>query len=118
MTYIVTEQGLKYKDIVMGAGTEAHKRSHVEVHYTGWLQNEDGSKGEKFDSSHDRNEALAFPLGMNYVIPGWEMGLVGMKEGGQRELIIPPRLGYGAQGIGGVIPPNATLIFEVELIKA
>jgi len=118
MTHILTEKGLKYKDITVGGGIEAHKHANVEVHYTGWLQNEDGSKGDKFDSSRDRNEALSFPLGANYVIPGWEMGLIGMKEGGHRELIIPPTLAYGAQGIGGVIPPNATLIFEVELVKA
>ena len=118
MTYTVTEQGLKYKDITVGTGTEAQKRSNVEVHYTGWLQNEDGSKGEKFDSSRDRNETLTFPLGVGYVIPGWEIGLVGMKEGGHRELIIPHTLGYGAHGAGGVIPPFATLIFDVELVKA
>lgn len=118
MTYTTTEKGLKYKDIAIGSGTEAHKRSVVEVHYTGWLQNTDGSKGEKFDSSRDRDETLAFPLGVGYVIPGWEMGLIGMKVGGNRELIIPPVLAYGEQGIGGVIPPNATLIFDVELVKA
>ena len=117
MSYIENEQGLKYKDTTVGTGAEAHKRAVVAVHYTGWLQNADGSVGDKFDSSRDRNEPLNFPLGVNYVIPGWEMGILGMKVGGVRELVIPPSLGYGAMGAGGVIPPNATLIFEVELLE-
>jgi FKBP-type peptidyl-prolyl cis-trans isomerase FkpA len=118
MTYIVAEKGLKYKDITVGTGTEAHKRSVVTVHYTGWLQNADGSQGEKFDSSKDHGETFAFPMGVGYVISGWDMGVVGMKVGGVRQLVIPPELGYGAVGAGDVIPPNATLIFDVELIKA
>ena len=118
MSYTETERGLKYKDNNVGTGTEAHKNSVVCVHYTGWLQNKDGSVGSKFDSSRDRNEPLTFPMGVNYVISGWEMGLRGMKEGGVRTLIIPPMLAYGATGAGDVIPPNSTLIFEVELIEA
>ncbi len=118
MSYILTDNGLKYKDITVGTGQEAHSKSVVSVHYTGWLQNEDGSTGEKFDSSKDRDEHFTFPMGVGYVISGWDMGLRGMKEGGVRTLIIPPELGYGSVGAGGVIPPNSTLIFEVELIKA
>lgn len=118
MTYTTSQEGLKYKDITLGTGPEAHDRSIVVVHYTGWLQNEDGSKGKKFDSSRDHNETLAFPMGVGYVIPGWEMGLLGMREGGVRELVIPSTLAYGAQGFGDVIPPFSTLIFEVELLEA
>ncbi len=118
MTYIVTEKGLKYKDLTVGTGLEAHKRSIAVVHYTGWLLNEDGSKGKQFDSSRDRNQTLAFPMGVGYVIPGWEIGILGMKEGGIRELIIPPMLAYGPKGAGELIPPHATLIFEVELVEA
>jgi FKBP-type peptidyl-prolyl cis-trans isomerase FkpA len=117
MSYTENVQGLKYKDTTVGTGAEAQKRAVVTVHYTGWLQNADGSVGKKFDSSKDRNEPLNFPLGVNYVIPGWEMGILGMKVGGVRELVIPPSLGYGEMGAGGVIPPNATLIFEVELLE-
>ena len=117
MSYIVTEQGLRYKDITIGSGKEIHKRAIVNVHYTGWLQNEDGSIGKKFDSSRDRVGHFTFPMGVSYVIPGWELGMMGMKEGGIRKLIIPPALAYGAVGAGGVIPPNATLIFEIELIN-
>lgn len=98
-------------DIKVGEGTEAKKGSHVIVHYTGWLEN-----GQKFDSSKDRNEPFDFPLGAGYVIKGWDQGVVGMKVGGVRKLTIPASLGYGARGAGGVIPPNATLIFEVELL--
>lgn len=117
MSYIVTEQGLRYKDITVGSGKEIHKRAIVDVHYTGWLQNEDGSVGKKFDSSRDRDDSFTFPMGVSYVISGWELGMEGMKEGGVRELIIPPALAYGTAGAGGVIPPNATLIFEIELIS-
>ncbi len=117
MSYLEIEKGLKYKDNTVGNGLETHKRSVVSVHYTGWLQNEDGTVGSKFDSSRDRNEPLTFPMGVNYVIPGWEMGLIGMKVGGIRTLVIPPMLAYGAVGAGDVIPPNSTLIFEVELMQ-
>ena len=118
MSYIENEKGLKYRDLVVGEGKPADRRSIVVVHYTGWLQNEDGSQGKQFDSSKDRDQPFAFPMGVNYVIPGWEMGIVGMKEGGKRELIIPPLLAYGPVGAGDVIPPDATLIFHVELIEA
>jgi FKBP-type peptidyl-prolyl cis-trans isomerase FkpA len=91
--------------------------NYVTVHYTGWLQNDDGSVGAKFDSSKDRNDPFQFPLGAGHVIRGWDEGVQGMKVGGARRLIIPASLGYGARGAGGVIPPNATLIFDVELLN-
>lgn len=101
------------EDISTGEGTEVTGRGQtVSVHYTGWL--EDGSK---FDSSKDRNQAFSFPVEAGYVIKGWDQGVIGMKEGGTRKLTIPPELGYGAAGAGGVIPPNATLIFEIELLE-
>jgi len=107
--------GLKYTDTKVGTGTEATKGHKVSVHYTGWLYN-NGAKGAKFDSSVDRGEPFAFALGAGQVIRGWDEGVDGMKIGGKRTLIIPPELGYGARGAGGVIPPNATLMFDVELL--
>jgi FKBP-type peptidyl-prolyl cis-trans isomerase FkpA len=111
-----TKSGLKYVDSTVGAGDVAMKGNTVTVHYTGWLYM-DGKRGAKFDSSVDRKEPFMFKLGARMVIPGWDEGVEGMKVGGKRELIIPPDLGYGARGAGGVIPPNATLDFEVELLK-
>jgi FKBP-type peptidyl-prolyl cis-trans isomerase FkpA len=108
--------GLKYTDTVVGTGAEAKRGEKVTVHYTGWLYN-NGQKGKKFDSSLDRNEPFSFNLGGGEVIPGWDQGVAGMKIGGKRTLIIPANLAYGARGAGGVIPPNATLMFDVELLK-
>ena len=105
-------------DTKVGEGEEAHAGHSVTVHYTGWLfdKNAPESKGTKFDSSRDRDEPFDFQLGMGEVITGWDEGVQGMKVGGQRTLVIPPEMGYGRQGAGGVIPPNATLVFEVELL--
>ena len=111
-----TDSGLQYEDLVVGTGAEASAGHQVTVHYTGWLQNPDASAGTKFDSSVDRHEPFVFPLGAGHVIRGWDEGVAGMRVGGKRKLIIPPTLGYGARGAGGVIPPNATLIFDVELL--
>ncbi len=102
---------LQVEDMVVGTGAEAIKGKLVSVHYTGWL-----TDGKKFDSSKDRGQPFQFPLGRGHVIPGWDQGVEGMKVGGKRKLTIPPELGYGAQGAGGVIPGNATLVFEVELL--
>lgn len=110
-----TPSGLQFTDSVEGDGDEAKSGQFVTVHYTGWLY-EDGTQGAKFDSSRDRNDPFEFSLGAGMVIKGWDEGVQGMKIGGQRTLIIPPELGYGARGAGGVIPPNATLKFDVELI--
>ena len=107
MAFTTTASGLQY---------EATKGQQVTVHYTGWLYN-DGAQGAKFDSSRDRSDSFAFGLGAGMVIKGWDEGVQGMKVGGQRTLIIPAALGYGARGAGGVIPPNATLKFDVELLK-
>ena len=115
MTMTTTPSGLQYEDTTIGAGTEAQAGQHVSVHYTGWLYN-DGVKGAKFDSSKDRNDPFGFGLGGGQVIRGWDEGVQGMKVGGTRVLVIPAALGYGARGAGGVIPPNATLLFEVELL--
>ena len=111
-----TATGLQYTDQKIGSGVSAKAGTKVTVHYTGWLQNPDGTAGKKFDSSKDRNDPFQFPLGGGNVIQGWDQGVQGMKVGGVRRLIIPAALGYGARGAGGVIPPNATLIFEVELL--
>jgi len=116
MAIVTTPSGLQYDDVKVGDGAEAKAGQNVTVHYTGWLQNDDGSKGSKFDSSKDRNDPFEFALGAGMVIRGWDEGVQGMKIGGTRVLTIPADLGYGARGAGGVIPPNATLIFEVELL--
>ena len=109
--------GLIIEDITVGSGAEAVSGKHIKVHYTGWLFN-DGKQGAKFDSSKDRGQPFDFPLGAGHVIKGWDEGFAGMKVGGVRKLTIPPEMGYGARGAGGVIPPNATLLFEVELLGA
>ena len=111
-----TASGLRYRDEKVGSGVKAEKGKIVVVHYTGWLD-EGGKPGKKFDSSRDRNEPFDFPLGMGRVISGWDEGVAGMAIGGRRTLIIPAELGYGARGAGNVIPPNATLIFDVELLE-
>jgi FKBP-type peptidyl-prolyl cis-trans isomerase FkpA len=108
--------GLKYTDTTVGTGAEATPGHKVSVHYTGWLYEHD-KKGKKFDSSVDRGQPFEFTLGAKQVIRGWDEGVAGMKVGGKRTLIIPPDLGYGSRGAGGVIPPNATLTFDVELLK-
>ncbi len=115
MPITTTNSGLQYEDTTVGEGATAQAGQRVSVHYTGWLY-QDGSKGAKFDSSKDRNDPFDFGLGGGQVIKGWDEGVQGMKVGGSRTLIIPPQLGYGARGAGGVIPPNATLLFEVELL--
>jgi FKBP-type peptidyl-prolyl cis-trans isomerase FkpA len=111
MSTNTTTSGLIIEDVVVGAGAEAVAGQYVSVHYTGWL-----TDGKKFDSSKDRDDPFEFPLGQGHVIRGWDEGVQGMKIGGTRKLTIPPALGYGARGAGGVIPPNATLVFEVELL--
>ena len=112
-----TDSGLHYEDTVPGTGEEASAGNRVQVHYTGWLHDAaaDQQRGRKFDSSKDRGDLFAFALGAGQVIRGWDEGVAGMKVGGTRVLTIPAELGYGARGAGGVIPPNATLVFEVEL---
>ena len=115
MAFTTTATGLQFEDTRVGDGAEAQPGHNVTVHYTGWLY-QDGEQGAKFDSSKDRDEPFIFPLGAGMVIKGWDEGVQGMKVGGQRTLIIPAGLGYGARGAGGVIPPNATLKFEVELL--
>lgn len=113
---IKTNSGLQYEDIKIGSGPEARLGQNVTVHYTGWLKTRDGSTGRKFDSSRDNNEPFTFRLGAGKVIQGWDEGVQGMRVGGIRKLIVPSRLGYGANGAPTSIPPNATLIFEVELL--
>ncbi len=115
MSLITTASGLQYEDTMEGSGEVAKAGYYVTVHYTGWLY-DNGAKGAKFDSSKDRNDPFEFPLAAGHVIKGWDEGVQGMKIGGKRTLVIPPQLGYGARGAGGVIPPNATLLFEVELL--
>jgi peptidylprolyl isomerase len=112
---MITASGLKIDDTVVGTGASPKTGQTCVMHYTGWLY-KDGKKGAKFDSSHDRNEPFEFSIGRRQVIGGWDEGVATMKVGGKRTLIIPPALGYGARGAGGVIPPNATLCFEVELL--
>ena len=111
-----TPSGLIYKDNEVGTGDEAVSGNSLSVHYTGWLQEPNGDKGKKFDSSVDRGQPFGFRLGAGMVIKGWDEGVAGMKVGGKRTLVIPSELGYGARGAGGVIPPNAILIFDVELL--
>ena len=117
MAFTTTASGLQFEDTIVGSGAEAKAGRNVTVHYTGWLY-ENGEQGAKFDSSKDRDDPFIFALGAGMVIKGWDEGVQGMKEGGQRTLIIPANLGYGARGAGGVIPPNATLKFDVELLGA
>ena len=111
-------QGIGKNDTKVGAGTEAAAGTNVTVHYTGWLYDEakPDHKGQKFDSSRDGNQPFTFRLGAGQVIRGWDEGVAGMKVGGTRTLVIPSELGYGARGAGGAIPPNATLLFDVELL--
>ncbi|MBS1230604.1 MAG: FKBP-type peptidyl-prolyl cis-trans isomerase [Proteobacteria bacterium] len=111
MSITTTASGLQIEEVRLGDGDSAASGQFVSVHYTGWL-----TDGTKFDSSKDRNEPFDFPLGQRNVIAGWDEGVQGMRVGGVRKLTIPPQLGYGARGAGGVIPPNATLVFEVELL--
>jgi FKBP-type peptidyl-prolyl cis-trans isomerase FkpA len=115
---ITTPSGLQYEDTTVGSGDEATAGRRVKVHYTGWLHEPTAAdkRGRKFDSSKDRGDPFSFPLGAGHVIRGWDEGVLGMKVGGTRVLTIPSELGYGARGAGGVIPPNATLVFEVELL--
>ncbi len=107
---------VQQQDLIVGSGPEAQTGDVIDVHYTGWLS-ENGAKGKKFESSLDAGQPLHFPLGVGRMIPGWDVGLVGMRVGGKRQLVIPPELAYGTRGAGGVIPPNATLIFEVQLLQ-
>ena len=114
-TTMTTPSGLQITDTKVGTGATPQRGQTCVMHYTGWLF-ENGAKSKKFDSSRDRGQPFEFPIGMKRVIAGWDEGVATMKVGGQRTLVIPPDLGYGARGAGGVIPPDATLIFEVELL--
>lgn len=116
MALTTTPSGLQYEDTTIGEGPEARAGQRVTVHYTGWLY-QNGLQGTKFDSSRDRKDPFQFGLGAGQVIRGWDEGVQGLRVGGQRTLIIPAELGYGARGAGGVIPPNATLKFDVELLN-
>ena len=109
---VVTPSGLRYKDLQVGQGAEAAKGKTVEIHYTGWLED-----NTKFDSSLDPSHPFTFRIGIDDVIQGWHQGIAGMKVGGKRRLVVPPELGYGKQGVARVVPPNATLVFEVELVN-
>jgi FKBP-type peptidyl-prolyl cis-trans isomerase FkpA len=113
MDSITSDTGLIYEDLREGSGALCTGRGQTAiVHYTGWLED-----GTPFDSSRDRNKPFSFPVQCSYVIPGWDEGVIGMRVGGLRRLTVPPSLGYGAKGAGGVIPPNATLVFEIELLE-
>lgn len=112
---VTTASGLRYQELVVGEGAQAVAGQRVSVHYTGWLD-QDGQKGRQFDSSRDRGQPFPFPLGAGRVIKGWDEGVAGMRVGGKRLLMIPAKLGYGSRGAGGVIPPNADLLFDVELL--
>ncbi|MBM3340267.1 MAG: FKBP-type peptidyl-prolyl cis-trans isomerase [Betaproteobacteria bacterium] len=114
LAFNTTPSGLQIEEILVGEGEIAQNGSQVLAHYTLWLD-VNGEAGEKIDSSHDRGEPFSFPLGAGHVIKGWDEGVVGMRVGGKRRLRVPASLGYGARGAGGVIPPNATLLFEIEL---
>jgi FKBP-type peptidyl-prolyl cis-trans isomerase FkpA len=113
---VVTASGLQYEDTKIGSGPEARAGMKVTVHYTGWLKSRDGSTGKKFDSSRDRGDPFRFVVGSGQVIQGWDEGVQGMHVGGIRRLIVPSSLGYGMRGAGSAIPPNATLLFEIELL--
>ena len=108
---VIPSSGLRYKDLQVGEGAEAAKGKTVEIHYVGWLED-----NTKFDASQDPSHPLTFRIGIDDVIQGWHQGITGMKVGGRRRLVVPPELGYGKQGMGRVVPPNATLVFEVELV--
>lgn len=114
--FITLPSGVQYEDHVVGSGETPAKGQMVTVHYTGWLD-ENGTKGRKFDSSRDRGQPFTFKLGVGQVISGWDIGVSTMQPGGQRTLVLPPEHGYGQRGAGAVIPPGATLIFDVELIS-
>lgn len=115
VAWTTNESGLQWRDLAVGDGDEATAGNTVDVHYTGWLY-VDGQKTDKFDSSVDRGQPFSFPLGQNRVIKGWDEGVAGMKIGGKRELLIPPDMAYGERGYPPIIPPNSTLLFEVELL--